>query len=51
MEGVFSILFLSAFLTALMPDGNSKDAVKMMTGLIALIKISELIISVFRNLE
>jgi len=48
---ILSVILLSAFLSALMPEGNAKSGVKMMSGLIVFLMISEFLVNIFSNLE
>ena len=34
MESILTVILVSAFLSALMPEGNAKSGMKMMTGLV-----------------
>ena len=51
MERLFSVILLSALISALMPDGNAKSGIKMITGLIVVLMIAEVITGVFSNLK
>lgn len=51
MESILTVILVSAFLSALMPEGNAKSGMKMMTGLVVFLMISEFLVHIFSNFD
>lgn len=51
MESILTVILVSAFLSALMPEGNAKSGMKMMTGLVVFLMISEFLVYIFSNFD
>lgn len=51
MGRMISVILMASFLNALMPEGNSKFAMRLITGLIAVSMAAEFLLGAFTNMD